>query len=120
MGDKPMLVMRDIADGQLVTADDRRIGRVAGIEAEWRADGRLVLTHLVIGPQALAGRASSRLRPIARWLLCDRFEHRIPIAEVAELGPTLRLRGTRHDYSVGRADEWIVEHILRFIPGNGR
>ncbi len=115
-----VLVMRDIMDGQIVTADERKIARVADVEAEWREDGSLVLTDLVIGPQALAGRVASRLQPVARWLLRDRFEHRIPIQEVTELGPTVRLRGGVDAYSVGLADEWLVEHVLRFIPGNGR
>src|SRR6188472_287460 len=88
------LTMRDIMDGQLESNEGRELGRVADIEAEWRDDGSLVLTHLVVGPQALAGRVSSRLRPIARWLLRDRFEHRVPISEVAKLsGGTVHLRG---------------------------
>lgn len=114
------LAMRDIADGLLEAADGRKLGRVADLEAEWREDGSLVLTHLLIGPQALAGRVASRLRPLARRVFRDRFEHRVPIAEVEELGPTVRLRGTAGTYDVGRADVWVVDHILRFIPGNGR
>jgi sporulation protein YlmC with PRC-barrel domain len=114
------LAMRDIADGLLETTDGRHIGRVADIEAEWRPDGSLVVTHLLIGPQALIGRVSSRLRPLARWMLRDRFDHRIPIEEVDELGPTIRLRGPASSYAVGHADTWVSDHILRFIPGNGR
>lgn len=109
----------DIIDNQLETSDKIEIGRVADIEAEWRDEGQLVLTNLVTGPQALAGRVSSRLRPIFRFFLRDRFEHRIPIKEVEKFGPTLHLRGKAADYPVGQSDRWIADHILRWIPGSG-
>lgn len=109
----------DILDNQLETSDNIEIGRVADIEAEWRDDGQLVLINLVTGPQALAGRVSSRLRPIFRLFLRDRFEHRIPIKEVKNFGPTLHLHGNAADYPVGQSDRWIASHILRRIPGSG-
>lgn len=109
----------DIIDNQLETSDGIEIGRVADIEAEWRDDGQLVLTNLVTGPQALAGRVSSRLRPIFRFFLRDRFEHSIPLKEVERFGPTLHLRGKEVDYPVGQSERWIAEHILRWIPGSG-
>ena len=116
----PLLVMHNIMDNQLETRDKRKIGRVADIEAELRSDGTLVLINLVTGPQALAARVSSHLRPLARFLFRDRFEHSIPISEVKEIGPTLYLRGIPEDYAVGQSDRWIADHILRWIPGNGR
>ncbi len=109
----------DILDNQLETSDKIEIGRVADIEAEWRADGQLVLTNLVTGPQALAGRVSSPLRPIFRFFLRDRFEQRIPIEEVEGYGPTLHLRGKAAEYPVGQSERWISDHILRWIPGSG-
>ena len=109
----------DIIDNQLETSDGIEIGRVADIEAEWRDDGQLVLTNLVTGPQALAGRVSSRLQPIFRFFLRDRFEHRIPLKEVESFGPTLHLGGKAADYPVGQSERWIAEHILRWIPGSG-
>ncbi len=116
---EPLLVMRDVMDAQLETKDKRHIGRVADIEAEWCEDGKLVLTQIVIGPQALVGRVAERLRPVARFLLRDRFEHSIPFSEVENFGPTLHLCGKAQDYDAGRSDDWIAEHILRWIPGSG-
>ena len=112
--------IRDILDSQLLTSDGRRIGRVADIEAEVHADGNLFLTQLVVGPQALAGRVNLHLRALLRFLLRDRFEHRIPISEVKKFGPTLSLRGKAENYAVGESERWIAEHILRWIPGSGR
>lgn len=111
--------MGDLADEQLETADKRYIGRVADVEAEWRADGTLVLTDLVVGPQALAGRVASWLRPLARVLLRDRFDHRIPLSDAEELAPTIRLRKPAAEYAVGQSERWLVEHVMRFIPGSG-
>ncbi|HJT58216.1 MAG TPA: hypothetical protein VJ761_17055 [Ktedonobacteraceae bacterium] len=109
----------DILDNQLETSDKIEIGRVADIEAEWRDDGQLVLTNLVTGPQALAGRVAKHLRPIFRFLLRDRFEQRISIKEVENFGPTLHLRGKATEYPVGQSDRWLADHILRWIPGSG-
>ena len=112
------LTIEDIIDNQLETSDKRRIGRVADVEAEWTDDGKIVLTNILTGPQALAGRVSPHLRPIFKFLLRDRFEHSIPLSEIENFGPTLRLRGKSEDYAVGQSDKWIAEHILRWIPGS--
>jgi hypothetical protein len=114
-----LLSMRDIVDGQLETVDDRRIGRVADLAGEWRADGILVLTDIVVGPEALARRVSGWLGILAWHLFRGRHEHRIPMSDVEEVGPTVRLRGKRADYPLTGADDWIVQHIIRFIPGGG-
>jgi sporulation protein YlmC with PRC-barrel domain len=113
-----LLVMGDIMDMQLETSDGRHIGRVTDIEAALRDDGALVLTHLVVRPEALSGRVASRLRPLAHLLLRDRFDHRIPVTEIEDVGPTVRLRGTAEQYGLDRSDRWLAEHILRFIPGS--
>ena len=111
--------IRDIIDSQLETHDAIEIGRVADIKAELRADGKLVLTSLVSGPQTLAGRVGRPLKSCFRFLLHDRFEQEIAINEVESFGPTLRLRGKAADYAVGQSEKWIADHILRWIPGNG-
>ncbi len=117
--DDDIFSIADILDSQLTTSDKRNIGRVADIEAEWCEDGSLVLTNLITGPQALAGRVVIPLRSLFQSLLRDRFEHRIPLEEVEEFGPTLLLRGKAMDYPVGQSDRWIADHILRWIPGSG-
>src|SRR5689334_9181118 len=86
------LVMRSIMDNQLETSDHKRIGRVGDIEAEWGEDGQLVLTHILTGPQVLAGRLHPGLRKIARFFFRDHFEQRLRFSEVENIGPTIRLR----------------------------
>lgn len=111
--------IRDIIDSQLVTSDERRIGRVADIEGEWRNDGSVVLTSLMCGPQALARRTAKPFLTIARFLFRNRFEHTIPISDVTHFGPTLQLRNAATDYKVGQSERWIAKYILRWIPGSG-
>ena len=111
--------VRDILDSQLETSDHIEIGRVADVAVELQKDGTLVLTHIITGPQALAGRVSLRLRALFRLVLRDRFEHRIPMSEIKEFGPTLYLRGKAEQYAVGQSERWIANHILRWIPGSG-
>lgn len=113
------LTMRDIVDGLLQSSDGVHLGRVADVRITIDDDGVARLTDLVIGPEALAGRISSHLRPVARWLLRGRFEHTIPIEEIQEFGPTLVLRHPANHYEIGHADEWMNRHVLRFIPGSG-
>jgi hypothetical protein len=114
------LFMRDLADGQLRTLDGRRVGRAADVEAEWLPDGTLRLRQLMLGPEAHVGRISHRLSGLARRLLKGRYDHRIDVSEIEEIGPSVMLKGRTADYELGNLDEWIVEHIFRFIPGSGR
>lgn len=111
--------VRDILDSQLMTSDQIEIGRVADIETELREDGSLVLTSVITGPQALAGRVNIHLKWLFRCVLRDRFEHSIPMSEIQSFGPTLQLRGKAEDYATGQSERWIAHYILRWIPGHG-
>ncbi len=118
--DERIQVMRDIVDMQLTTQDDRQIGRVADVAVTWREDGALALAALVTGPEALLGRIGQPLQRLAHLLLRGRFEHRIPLREVKDFDQVVSLRGQAADYPSGQSERWIADHILRWIPGNGR
>ncbi|MEO7003189.1 MAG: hypothetical protein ABI068_15355 [Ktedonobacterales bacterium] len=77
------------------------------------------LTHLIAGPQALAGRVWEPLRPVARRIFHDRFEHWLPLAEVRSYGPTIRLSGVAREYGLGQADRWLARYVVRGLPGGG-
>ena len=109
----------DFLDSQLESADHIEIGRVAGIEAEWREDGKLVLVALLTGPQTLAGRVARPLYTLFRWILHDHFDHAIPMSELAKVELVLHLRGNATDYPTGHVERWLTNHILRWIPGSG-
>jgi hypothetical protein len=118
--DEPVLVMRDVMDLQIESADGIDMGRVDDLEARVDVDGKVTLTALLAGPQALSGRISSRLRPLVRRLLRDRFDSRIPIDEIDELGLVVRLRGRADEYRVGASDRWIADHFWARLPGGRR
>jgi hypothetical protein len=114
-----LYAMRDLVDMQLVTADGKRIGRVADVDCEWRADGGLALLRLRTGPRALARRFGALPGKIAGFVFRDRFERGIALDEIAEVGLEVRLRGQAENYAVGQSERWLVAHVLRFIPGSG-
>ena len=116
---RELMAMRDIADGLLESADGVPLGRVADIEIDLDGNGEARLVRVIIGPEALAGRVSSHLRRPASYLLRGRHEHSLDMAEIADFGPTLHLRQEADRYEVGRGEAWLVEHVLRFIPGKG-
>ncbi len=109
----------DFLDSQLESADHIEIGRVAGIEAEWREDGKLVLVALLTGPQALAGRVARPLYTFFRWIFHDHFDHAIPISELAKVELVLHLRNNAVNYPTGNIERWLTDYILRWIPGSG-
>ena len=113
------LFMRDIVDGQLRTREGRRIGRVADVEVEWTSRG-LYLRQMMLGPETHASRVSGFLGDLFHRLLGGRKEHRIPITEVEEIGPNVMLKQTADAYDVGKGDDWIRDHIFRFIPGSDK
>lgn len=119
--DEPIgaLLVRDILDNQIRSRERRRLGRVGDVELAFDDDGGVRLASIVLGPEALAGRISARLRRALRRLLGGRFERRVSVDEIDELGPTVRLRGRASAYDLDSGDRWVARNILRFIPGNG-
>jgi hypothetical protein len=114
-------VMRDLMDGQLRGADGVDIGRVADIEAEWGADGQLVLRRLWCGPEALARRVSSRLGRLVASLTRGRFDHSIPIEEVASIDSlVIKLRRPSSHYQVGRSERRLADLFSRLLPSARR
>jgi hypothetical protein len=113
------LLVRDVLDGQLRSREGRRIGRVSEIEAEWTPRG-LYLRQLRLGPEANLGRVFGPLSDLLHRFTKGRHEHTIPITEAEEIGPNVFLKQTSDKYDTGNADEWIRDHIFRFIPGSDK
>jgi sporulation protein YlmC with PRC-barrel domain len=113
-----LLAMHDIADGQLQSSDDRRLGRVADILCKHQDDGSLQAIALALGPEACLRRISSRFGRRAHRLMKGRFERSVEIGEILEFGPTLRLREKAAAYNIHDGDTWAA-HVIRFVPGSG-
>jgi hypothetical protein len=118
--DDRTLLMRDIVDSQLRTLDGRKVGRAVDVLGDLRSDGSLVLTDVVLGPEAYAGRLGQRPWRLLHRIFGGRHEHSIAVSELIEIGPTLHLRRAAGEYDLGSADRWIIDHVLRFIPGHGK
>jgi sporulation protein YlmC with PRC-barrel domain len=120
------LLMRDLIDGELESADRIRLGRVADVVISWHHDRSSAhdaiarVTTIVLGPEALAGRIRPRLRGLLHRLLGGRWERELPLDAVEELGPTLRLREPARAYRLASGEWWVGEHLVRHIPGAGR
>lgn len=112
-------LVRDVLDEALRSRDRHRLGRVADIELELGPHGTMRATYLLLGVETHLGRLSHRVSRFAHRFLHGRFEKRVAVGEVEELGPTIRLRGGAADYDLDSGDRWVARHILRFIPGNG-
>jgi sporulation protein YlmC with PRC-barrel domain len=113
-----LLAMHDIADGQLLSSDDRRLGRVSDVLCRHQDDGSLQAIALALGPEACLRRIASRTGRGAHRLLKGRFERSVEIAEVVEFGPALRLRKKADAYNVHDGDAWAAR-VIRFVPGSG-
>ena len=116
--DRSLHLMRDVADGQLLAADGRRLGRVADLAATLRPDGSLEISAILIGPAALARRLSNAGGRLVTRLGARRFERIVPVSEVKEFGSAIRLRSDAAHYDLADGDDWAGT-ILRFIPGSG-
>lgn len=114
-----LYAMRDIMDAQLMSADHRAIGRVADVALARRASGELALVAFLMGPQALAGRVSARLRRLFIRVLRGRFDARIPLDQVRSFGPSTVLSGQADDYLAGQSERWLARNLWRWIPGSG-
>jgi hypothetical protein len=114
------MTMRDMVDAQVESLDGRKLGRVADLEGSIGADGTLRIVALLLGPEAQLGAVSARLRKLLHGRLKGRFDHRIEVEEVEEVGPTVKLRQPADAYGLDGMDRWLVDHLLRFIPGNGK
>jgi sporulation protein YlmC with PRC-barrel domain len=113
-----LLVMHDIADGQLRSSDHRRLGRVTDILCQHQADGSLKAIALALGPEASLRRISSRFGRRAHRLFKGRFERSVEIGQVVEFGPFLRLREKADAYNLHDGDTWAAR-VIRFVPGSG-
>jgi hypothetical protein len=118
-GESRLLAVRDVVDAQLESLDGWRIGRVADLRAEWQPDGSLIVREFVIGPEAHAGRVARWAARLATRVFKGRHEYGVPVGDAEELGPTVRLSRKRTDYLHTRLDDWLADHVIRWIPGGG-
>ena len=101
------LSVADIMDNQLETCDQHKIGRVADIEAEWRDDGKLVLTNLGrLGSPLLRYRTGDLVRVDPRPCPCGRKWLRLDGGILGRTDDMIAIRGNNFYPSA-------LENVLR-------
>ena len=113
-----------LLDRQLVDGDGLMGGNVDDLEIEVDDDGSARVSALLAGPGVLWPRLGARR--LGRWLrrthaqVADRDDDpaRIPLRDVATIGPHIVL-SRRHD-TLGTFDgeRWTREHVIGRLPGS--
>lgn len=115
---------RDVLDSQMVDSNDRQSGKVDGIVAELRGDGRLVIVALENGMPEAFRRVSPTLGDWLasigkRWGVRGGKVYRIPFSKVREVGISLRLDIDASRTPLFAWESWLRKHVVRHIPGSG-
>jgi hypothetical protein len=116
-----------ILDRQVVDADGLPVCKVDDLTVEQDAAGDWVVTAILLGPGALGprlgGRLGATLAGINRRLRAMGEPHppQIPWHLVSTLGSDVRLRVTRPQLPphLTPLEDWLHEHVIARIPGNG-
>ena len=116
---RKLLLMRDIADSQLLDSQGERVTKVAGVEAESREDARPVVRTLLVGPEPLARRFGPRVGRLMERITGGRREVRIPWERVEDVGPDVKLDISATATGATHAEDWVREKIIDRIPGSG-
>jgi len=118
-----LMIGFDLLDRQILDRDGYLVGKVDDVELTRDADGRLHVTVLLVGPQALGQRMGGRL---GAWIsgAAGRLhpdEHpdpiRIPYALVESRTSALQLSVTHDRLPEPTLEAWLREHVISRIPG---
>ena len=118
-------VLLSLFDRQVLDGDGTPVGKVDDVELARRDDGRLVLSALLLGPDALTPRYDE---PLGRWAHAVWARLRSPEAQVVgrvELRHLVRLDSAVHvavtAAQVGNdgLERWALRHVVAKLPGSG-
>ena len=107
---RPLHLLREVLDHEVVDAEGDSCGMVDDIELEWTKGGPCVAA-LHLGPGAWSRRLPRPLGAIARWVF-GRAVVRIPWAEVVEISEVIRLRSRASTWGAGALDR----RLGRWMP----
>lgn len=120
-----MLIGFDLMDRQILDRDGQPVGKVDDVELTVDANGRLHLTALLVGQEALGTRIGGDL---GRWMagvaMRLRGPHaaapiRIPYEVVADVGAAITLSLRRELLTEPPLESWLRDNLIRRIPGAG-
>ena len=110
-GDKIDIGLR-LLDHQLLDSEEIRCGKVDDVLFEERADGSLVVTHLLTGPRAQRRRLPKWLRRTVGWFGRD-VEHRVPWENVKGMSATIELDSPAQELGLGDGDRRLRPVVER-------
>ncbi|MBB4566839.1 hypothetical protein [Rhizobium leucaenae] len=118
-----MHLVHDVLDKQVVDRRQARIGKVDGIVLTADNGGQLKVAFIEMGSLTLARRLSRRLYA---WILrfsqrkraSDRWRpYRIPWSKITDVGLDIEADVDDSETPLEQVQEWLRQHILRYIPG---
>lgn len=116
-----------LLDRQLLDCDQRMVGKVDDLELTRSddPDGLPVLSAILAGPGALAGRLGGRL---GAWVASvhDRLHPetapgptRVPFGVVKHITQAVQLSVAKEELGISGFEDWVREHLIVRIPGSG-
>jgi hypothetical protein len=111
-----------LLDRQVVDRDAKLVCKVDDLEFERGSDGALYVVAILVGPRALAARLRGR---IGTWVasiagrIAEAEVPRIDMSLVSDIDSEIKLGASRDELGVAPLEDWVREHVIVRIPGNG-
>ncbi len=112
-----------LLDRQLIDADGMLAGKVDDLELTFpEGGGPPVVTAILAGPGALAGRLAGRLGHLVE-VVAARLRHpeetpgRISFGLVKRIDSAVRLSAQRAELDTDRVESLVRDYVIRRIPG---
>ncbi|MFB8776634.1 hypothetical protein [Streptomyces broussonetiae] len=114
-----------LLDRQAVDSEGTELGKIDDLLFADDGDGPPVLTAVLIGRRAFAGRLGGRAglwwAGIAERLSGRRGPVEVPVAAIDEMGTVVRLASTAEAFPDLTAPErWLRQHLVSRLPGGTR
>jgi hypothetical protein len=114
-----------LLDRQIVDRNGAPVANVDDLELTERADGRLAVSALLVGPGALGPRVGGRL---GRWIVAiwrrlrpdvDPSPGRIDAALVTGTDSAVHISAVAGELGVDGLERWVRRYVIDRIPGAG-
>ncbi|MGY5811726.1 PRC-barrel domain-containing protein [Rhizobium sp. LEGMi198b] len=118
-----MYLVRDVLDKQVVDRRQTRIGKVDGIVLTAENGSQPKVAFIEMGTSTRIRRLSQRLY---RWMLAfsttsraveGQHPYRIPWSKITDVGVDIEADVDKSETPLEQSQEWLRQHILRYIPG---
>ena len=121
----PLRIHFQLLDRQITDPAGDPVGKVDDVELNQLPDGRVQVSALLVGQEALGRRLGGSL---GRWMAgtarrlhpSDTYQPlRIPLDQVAGTDSAVHIRLRRQVLATPPLEQWLDEHLISRIPGAG-